>query len=95
LLTIYARPNQLTHARIGFVVSTKVGGAVIRNAVKRRLREASRPLLEALPDDGVDLVVVARPGAAAAEFGALAADLAKLLAAVNAAPRQDPSRGPA
>jgi ribonuclease P protein component len=94
LLTLYVRPNQLTYARIGFAVSTKVGGAVVRNLVKRRLREASRPWVEALSGEGVDLVVVARPEAAAAGFGALSEDLGKLLAAVHPATlpatREDP-----
>src|SRR5436305_11845808 len=44
--------------RVGLTVSSKVGGAVIRNRVKRRLREAVRHELAALPP--VELVVVAR-----------------------------------
>ena len=48
-------------ARIGITVSSKVGGAVIRNQVKRRLREAIRHELAGLP--AVDLVLVARPSA--------------------------------
>jgi ribonuclease P protein component len=48
-------------ARVGLTVSSKVGGAVVRNRVKRRLREAVRHELAGLPP--VDLVVVARPSA--------------------------------
>jgi ribonuclease P protein component len=44
--------------RVGLTVSTKVGKAVIRNRVKRRLREAVRHELATLP--AVDLVIVAR-----------------------------------
>jgi len=51
-------------ARVGLTVSSKVGGAVARNRIKRRLREAVRLELSALP--AVDLVLVARAGAAAA-----------------------------
>jgi len=47
--------------RVGLTVSSKVGGAVVRNGVKRRLREAVRHELAALPP--VDLVIVARASA--------------------------------
>jgi len=60
------RPEQPTRtppgapavARVGLVVSTKVGESVVRNLVKRRLREAVRHELSILP--AVDLVLVAR-----------------------------------
>lgn len=45
-------------ARVGLTVSSKVGGAVVRNRVRRRLREAVRLELSTLPP--VDLVIVAR-----------------------------------
>jgi ribonuclease P protein component len=48
-------------ARVGLTVSSKVGGAVARNRIKRRLREAVRLELSALP--AVDLVLVARAAA--------------------------------
>jgi ribonuclease P protein component len=51
-------------ARLGLVVSRKVGGAVQRNRVKRRCRECFRTWPDLLPP-GVDLVVIARPGAEA------------------------------
>jgi ribonuclease P protein component len=46
-------------ARVGLTVSSKVGGAVMRNRIRRRLREAVRLELAGLP--AVDLVLVARP----------------------------------
>jgi ribonuclease P protein component len=52
------------NARVGLTVSSKVGGAVTRNRIKRRLREAVRHELGNLPP--VDLVIVARSSAAAA-----------------------------
>jgi ribonuclease P protein component len=58
-------------ARVGLVVSSKVGGAVLRNRVKRRLREAVRHELHRLP--AVDVVLVARPAAATATVGELRA----------------------
>ncbi len=49
--------------RLGLSVSRKVGGAVERNRVKRVLREQFATLASSLPG-GIDLVVIARPGAA-------------------------------
>jgi ribonuclease P protein component len=82
LVAIHSRPNQLAHARVGFSVSTKVGGSVVRNTVKRRLRAICQAWLEAAGDRGVDVVVVARPAAAAAAFDALDHELSGLLRGV-------------
>lgn len=54
-------------ARVGLTVSSKVGNAVVRNRIKRRLREAVRHELELLPP--VDLVIVARASAKDATLG--------------------------
>ena len=61
--------------RVGLTVSSKVGGAVVRNRVKRRLREAVRHELASLP--AVDLVVVARASAVNASVGDFRAWLRK------------------
>ena len=50
-------------ARLGLSVSKKVGGAVERNRVKRVLREQFAAIAPTLPG-GIDVVVIARPGAA-------------------------------
>lgn len=60
--------------RVGFVVSKRVGNAVARNRVKRRLRHLSRPKLAGLPT-GAHVVVRALPPAAD-EANDLAGDLA-------------------
>jgi ribonuclease P protein component len=50
-------------ARLGTTVSRRIGGAVVRNRVKRRVRECFRNYLRTLIPDGTDLVVIARAGA--------------------------------
>jgi len=59
-LAVHARPNGLPHPRIGFSVSRKVGIAVRRNLIRRRLREAFRLMQHDFPV-GYDLVIVVRP----------------------------------
>ena len=54
-------PGAPAVARVGLVVSSKVGESVVRNRVKRRLREAVRHELSGFP--AVDLVLVARSSA--------------------------------
>ena len=61
-------------AKVGFVVSRAVGSAVVRNRVKRRLRELMRGRLASLPR-GCLLVLRAYPAAAGARQADLAADL--------------------
>jgi ribonuclease P protein component len=64
--------------RAGFVVSKAVGGAVVRNKVKRRLRHLMRSQLAALPA-GTDVVVRALPAAAARPYADLENDVAQAL----------------
>jgi ribonuclease P protein component len=63
-LVVYSFPRQIAtgeEPRLGISVGRKVGGAVVRNRVKRSLREAFWSLGDRLPV-GHDFVVVARPG---------------------------------
>ena len=64
--------------RVGFVVSRAVGGAVVRNRVRRRLRHLVRERLDSLPAASV-LVVRALPAAAGASYAELREDLARCL----------------
>lgn len=64
--------------RVGYTVSRKVGGAVIRNSVRRRLREIIRTHPESLCS-GFDYVVVALPRAKEVTFLLLQQDLLQLL----------------
>lgn len=49
--------------RIGFTATRKVGGSVVRNRAKRRMREAARLLLPEFGKPGFDYVLIARNGA--------------------------------
>ena len=71
-LVLYARKNHSDTNRVGVTVSKKLGGAVIRNRVRRRLREVYR-LNETLFTPGWDIVVVARSRCISAEFPQLTA----------------------
>jgi len=74
--------------RLGMAVSRKVGNAVVRNRVKRAIREWFRHSREAVPPD-TDLVVIARRGARELATGEIGAELAGLLAR---APRASDTR---
>lgn len=69
LLTVIARrgADAAAPARLGITASRKVGNAVLRNRIKRLVREAFRTERRRLPG-ALDLVVVPRPGAAEASF---------------------------
>ncbi len=70
LFSLHAFPNELGTPRLGLSVSRRVGNAVTRNMVKRRLREVFHAALPEIPGD-LDLVVSARPAAAEATAGEL------------------------
>ena len=69
-LVIYAKPNGTRENRVGLTVSAKLGCAVQRNRMRRRLREIYR-LHEADFLPGYDLVVVARSAAMDAPYAKL------------------------
>jgi RNase P protein component len=70
-------PNDLDHNRYGFVTSKKLGGAVVRNRTRRRLREIAR---ETPARTGFDVVLSAKTIAAKAEFAELRTSVSRLLA---------------
>ncbi len=69
-LVLYARRNRTAQNRVGITVGKKLGHAVVRNRVRRRLREVYR-LNEAKFSPGWDIVVVARSRCIKADFGKL------------------------
>ena len=69
-LVLYARRNRLERNEVGITVSKKLGSAVIRNRIRRRLREVYR-LNETRFTPGWDIVVVARSRTVNADFDKL------------------------
>ncbi|HOA40776.1 MAG: ribonuclease P protein component [Halanaerobiales bacterium] len=78
-LVLYYYPNRdnLAFNRVGFSISKKIGKAVVRNKLKRRLREIMRVKNDL--KTGYDLVIIARKPAVNLEFAELKRDLDKLL----------------
>jgi ribonuclease P protein component len=74
LLVLYVAPNELGRTRVGITVSSRVGNAVVRNRVRRRLREALRARMDRLTP-GFDLLLVARPASGRATWAELSAVL--------------------
>jgi len=67
LFSVHVLPNSVGNPRLGLSVSKKVGTAVKRNGVRRRLKEIFRSSADKLPCD-LDFVLSARPAAAEASF---------------------------
>ena len=74
---VFFRPNGLPMTRLGITAPTKMGGAVLRNRVKRRVREAFRLNRLTIPA-GWDIVVNPREAMATVEFSKLAQELLRL-----------------
>ena len=78
LFSVHAFPNEHGTPRLGLSISRKVGNAVTRNAVRRRLREVFYSCISELSGN-LDLVVSARPASAEATFEELREEFSKSL----------------
>ena len=65
--------------RIGYTVTRKIGNAVVRNRMKRRLRALVRDVLPAGGIHGADHVLIGRAGGIERDYAALRTELAKAL----------------
>lgn len=88
-LVIYCQRNRRGHSRLGVSVSTKLGCAVVRNRVRRRIREIYR-LNKAKMLPGYDLIVVARVRAVETDYQKLDRTYLRLLEQLDLL-REDPS----
>lgn len=77
--TVVAAPNGLDHPRLGILAGKALGGAVVRNRIKRVFREAFRLGRETLPA-GHDFVVIPRPRQKGWDFATASAALQRLAA---------------
>lgn len=77
-LVVYSRQNPYPFCRLGLTVSAKVGKAVVRNRIRRLIRESYR-LMEDRVRNSMDIVVVARSSAASADFAAVKSALESAL----------------
>lgn len=82
LVILGGLPNQMDTTRCGFVVSRRLGPAVVRNRLRRRLREAVRLCYQCIAP-GWDLVWVARPRLRQAGFREIAGAVEGLLRQAN------------
>jgi ribonuclease P protein component len=74
-------------ARFGFTATKSLGGAVLRNRARRRLKEAVRLLDPARTVDGYDYVLIARAGTLQRPFAEITKDLERALTKVHQAPK--------
>jgi ribonuclease P protein component len=90
---LLVNPNPHDQVRFGITVTKKIGNAVVRNRMKRRLRELLRELL---PERGLaahDHVLIGREGGVERDFAKLRDELTAALARAGAG-RGDPPRSP-
>ena len=79
ILLVRNREDEDPAMRVGFTVTRKIGGAVVRNRMKRRFRALARELIAAKGFAGSDHVLIGRDKGVERDFGLLRAELAGAL----------------
>ncbi len=85
LLALSVLPNSLSHNRYAFIASKRLGNAVTRNRIRRRLREAVR---HAALKQGYDIVLIARDNLAWQPYNRIVQILDELFQRANLRPEQ-------
>lgn len=80
VLLVRPRNDGSDAIRVGYTITKKIGGAVIRNRMKRRFRELAAELLPAEGIAGADHVLIGRAGGIERPFADLRRELSKALA---------------
>jgi ribonuclease P protein component len=76
--TVFLKANELPHSRFGFSIKRALGGAVVRNRMRRRIREVIRLHRQEI-SAGWDFVIHPKANVQSAAFVALESDLLRLL----------------
>jgi ribonuclease P protein component len=96
VLQVAPAPEDLVRpaVRVGFTVSRKVGNAVARNRVRRRLREIARLVIPARARPDLDYVLVGRQAALERDFATLQSELVEALKRLKALAPEKPAATP-
>ncbi len=89
ILLVNPRGDDSPVIRAGFTVTRKIGGAVVRNRMKRRLRALARDLVARLGQPGADHVLIGRENGIERDFGLLHAELERALLKAGVSFRPD------
>jgi ribonuclease P protein component len=79
VLLVRDRKDNDPRMRVGFTVTKKIGGAVVRNRMKRRFRALAREIVTAQGIPGADHVMIGRANGVERDFGLLRSELAGAL----------------
>ena len=82
-LVVFALPREGDGCRLGITATRRLGGAVVRNRARRRVRELVRRHAEALSGRTLDIVVNPRAGCAEAPWAELEGDFVRCLSALS------------
>ena len=83
VLLMHPRGDGDPAIRVGFTVTKKIGGAVVRNRMKRRFRALARAILPEQGVAGADHVIIGRSGGIERDYAMLGDELCRALAKVK------------
>ena len=83
VLLMHPRDDGDPAIRVGYTVTKKIGGAVVRNRMKRRFRALARAILPEQGVPGADHIIIGRSGGIERDYETLADELRRALAKVK------------